>query len=170
MLWYPSFADTRKRFSHTHKHRMEDQLQLCTMLSWFLVPQLYIAHSNQYMITELEGGFSRDSQQNTACENQPFQYCNHVLDCSVLCAIVTRNHETAENSPAPSLPSKQCGRYNCGGSRLFISSRVTGEWQAIHTKHWMSNGFTIHQFIVTGEARQRWHEPDTTHTCRYHVK
>ena len=54
--------------------------------------RLCIAHCNQshdYIVLEI--WVSREFRWCLLHENLPFQYCNHVIDCSVECAIGARN-------------------------------------------------------------------------------
>ena len=58
-----------------------------TVVSWLLVP---IAHCTVQALTWSQcwnGGVSHESRWCIVSENQLFHYCNHMIDCSVQCAI-----------------------------------------------------------------------------------
>ena len=56
-----------------------------------------------------------------ARENLSFQYCNHFIDCSVQCAVGTRNSEAAV------LHSNKIGRM-CVGVCSLLAAPDLGDW------------------------------------------
>ena len=89
--------------------------------------------------------FPRESRWHTACENLPYQYCILLIDCSVHCAIGTRNIEMAVSSPHS---TPQHSRYSSAStpnsSDCSLADLCNGCW-SYYTNSWLDVNYALHQ-------------------------